>query len=157
MSLSLFVFLPFLQSLQSHGHKRSSSWGRTYSFSSAISRGILTEEKNRDVKAGIQPTLQVCGLEHVVQLCALLALICAHFSLRALTTAVFTRAGVPDQLLQRFPAGTLSRCRQTPGQPGGRVQGCSQHLQAHHHGAQHECTDVVSAELCIARVFIVRF
>lgn len=46
-------------SLQSHGHKRSSSWGRTYSFSSAISRGILTEEKNRDVKAGIQPTLQV--------------------------------------------------------------------------------------------------
>uniref|UniRef100_A0A3Q2XZM8 Ral GTPase activating protein catalytic subunit alpha 2 n=1 Tax=Hippocampus comes TaxID=109280 RepID=A0A3Q2XZM8_HIPCM len=42
-----------------HGHKRSSSWGRTYSFSSAISRGFLTEEKNRDIKAGIQPTLQV--------------------------------------------------------------------------------------------------
>uniref|UniRef100_A0A8C8FNE4 Rap-GAP domain-containing protein n=1 Tax=Oncorhynchus tshawytscha TaxID=74940 RepID=A0A8C8FNE4_ONCTS len=45
--------------LESHGHKRSSSWGRTYSFSSAISRGCLTEEQNRDIKAGIQPTLQV--------------------------------------------------------------------------------------------------
>uniref|UniRef100_A0A3Q1EA33 Ral GTPase activating protein catalytic subunit alpha 2 n=1 Tax=Acanthochromis polyacanthus TaxID=80966 RepID=A0A3Q1EA33_9TELE len=44
---------------QIHGHRRSSSWGRTYSFSSAISRGFLTEEQNRDVKAGIQPTLQV--------------------------------------------------------------------------------------------------
>uniref|UniRef100_H2MSR2 Ral GTPase activating protein catalytic subunit alpha 2 n=1 Tax=Oryzias latipes TaxID=8090 RepID=H2MSR2_ORYLA len=41
------------------GHKRSSSWGRTYSFSSAISRGFLTEEQNMDVNAGIQPTLQV--------------------------------------------------------------------------------------------------
>ncbi|XP_055718920.1 ral GTPase-activating protein subunit alpha-2-like isoform X5 [Salvelinus fontinalis] len=49
---------PVLKS-QSHGHKRSSSWGRTYSFSSAISRGCLTEEQNRDIKAGIQPTLQV--------------------------------------------------------------------------------------------------
>ncbi|XP_061699184.1 ral GTPase-activating protein subunit alpha-2 isoform X3 [Syngnathoides biaculeatus] len=47
------------QVLESHGHKRSSSWGRTYSFSSAISRGFLTEEQNRDIKAGIQPTLQV--------------------------------------------------------------------------------------------------
>ncbi|XP_052342105.1 ral GTPase-activating protein subunit alpha-2-like [Oncorhynchus keta] len=47
------------QVLKSHGHKRSSSWGRTYSFSSAISRGCLTEEQNRDIKAGIQPTLQV--------------------------------------------------------------------------------------------------
>uniref|UniRef100_A0AAQ5YHC8 Rap-GAP domain-containing protein n=1 Tax=Amphiprion ocellaris TaxID=80972 RepID=A0AAQ5YHC8_AMPOC len=36
---------------QIHGHRRSSSWGRTYSFSSAISRGFLTEEQNRDVKA----------------------------------------------------------------------------------------------------------
>uniref|UniRef100_A0A674EXM4 Ral GTPase activating protein catalytic subunit alpha 2 n=1 Tax=Salmo trutta TaxID=8032 RepID=A0A674EXM4_SALTR len=45
--------------LESHGHKRSSSWGRTYSFSSAISRGCLTEEQNRDIKAGIQSTLQV--------------------------------------------------------------------------------------------------
>uniref|UniRef100_A0A3Q3FCJ0 Ral GTPase activating protein catalytic subunit alpha 2 n=1 Tax=Labrus bergylta TaxID=56723 RepID=A0A3Q3FCJ0_9LABR len=51
---------PFVyQVIESHGHKRSSSWGRTYSFSSAISRGFLTEEQNRDVKAGIQPTLQV--------------------------------------------------------------------------------------------------
>ncbi|XP_070776798.1 ral GTPase-activating protein subunit alpha-2 [Enoplosus armatus] len=47
------------QTLESHGHRRTSSWGRTYSFSSAISRGFLTEEQNRDVKAGIQPTLQV--------------------------------------------------------------------------------------------------
>ncbi|KAF7656334.1 hypothetical protein LDENG_00042640, partial [Lucifuga dentata] len=47
------------QTLESHGHRRSSSWGRTYSFSSAINRGFLTEEQNRDIKAGIQPTLQV--------------------------------------------------------------------------------------------------
>ncbi|XP_076017611.1 ral GTPase-activating protein subunit alpha-2 isoform X2 [Genypterus blacodes] len=47
------------QPLESHGHRRTSSWGRTYSFSSAISRGFLTEEQNRDIKAGIQPTLQV--------------------------------------------------------------------------------------------------
>ncbi|XP_067471399.1 ral GTPase-activating protein subunit alpha-2 isoform X5 [Thunnus thynnus] len=47
------------QMLESHGHRRTSSWGRTYSFSSAISRGFLTEAQNRDVKAGIQPTLQV--------------------------------------------------------------------------------------------------
>uniref|UniRef100_A0A673BZU2 Rap-GAP domain-containing protein n=1 Tax=Sphaeramia orbicularis TaxID=375764 RepID=A0A673BZU2_9TELE len=45
--------------LESHGHRRSSSWGRTYSFSSAINRGFLTEEQNRDIKAGIQPMLQV--------------------------------------------------------------------------------------------------
>uniref|UniRef100_A0A665VFS0 Ral GTPase activating protein, alpha subunit 2 (catalytic) n=1 Tax=Echeneis naucrates TaxID=173247 RepID=A0A665VFS0_ECHNA len=44
---------------ESHSHRRTSSWGRTYSFSSAISRGFLTEEQNRDIKAGIQPTLQV--------------------------------------------------------------------------------------------------
>uniref|UniRef100_A0A3P9LB48 Ral GTPase activating protein catalytic alpha subunit 2 n=1 Tax=Oryzias latipes TaxID=8090 RepID=A0A3P9LB48_ORYLA len=44
--------------IQGLGHKRSSSWGRTYSFSSAISRGFLTEEQNMDVNAGIQPTLQ---------------------------------------------------------------------------------------------------
>ncbi|CAL8271972.1 unnamed protein product [Merluccius merluccius] len=41
------------------GHKRSSSWGRTYSFSSAISRGCLTEQQNEDIKAGVQSTLQV--------------------------------------------------------------------------------------------------
>uniref|UniRef100_A0A8C7XD37 Ral GTPase activating protein catalytic subunit alpha 2 n=1 Tax=Oryzias sinensis TaxID=183150 RepID=A0A8C7XD37_9TELE len=39
--------------------QKSSTWGRTYSFSSAISRGFLTEEQNMDVNAGIQPTLQV--------------------------------------------------------------------------------------------------
>ncbi|XP_041927358.1 ral GTPase-activating protein subunit alpha-2 isoform X4 [Alosa sapidissima] len=47
------------QILESHGHKRSSSWGRSYSFSSAINRGSLTEELNHNIKAGIQPTLQV--------------------------------------------------------------------------------------------------
>ncbi|XP_072554846.1 ral GTPase-activating protein subunit alpha-2 isoform X2 [Paramormyrops kingsleyae] len=47
------------QTLESHGHKRSSSWGRTSSFSNAISRGFLTAEGNSDVKAGIQSTLQV--------------------------------------------------------------------------------------------------
>lgn len=52
--------LIFYQTSQSHGHRRTSSWGRTYSFSSAINRGFLTEEQNRDVKAGIQSTLQVC-------------------------------------------------------------------------------------------------
>uniref|UniRef100_A0AAX7VDM2 Rap-GAP domain-containing protein n=1 Tax=Astatotilapia calliptera TaxID=8154 RepID=A0AAX7VDM2_ASTCA len=45
--------------VQSHSHKRSSSWGRTYSFSSAINQGFITEEENRNIKAGIQPTLQV--------------------------------------------------------------------------------------------------
>uniref|UniRef100_A0A8B9LBM2 Ral GTPase activating protein, alpha subunit 2 (catalytic) n=1 Tax=Astyanax mexicanus TaxID=7994 RepID=A0A8B9LBM2_ASTMX len=54
---TLFSFTSHV--LESHGHKRSSSWGRTYSFSSAISRGCLTEQQNHDVKAGIQPTLQV--------------------------------------------------------------------------------------------------
>ncbi|KAM4542000.1 ral GTPase-activating protein subunit alpha-2 isoform 6-T6 [Odontesthes bonariensis] len=48
-----------IQMLESHGHRRSSSWGRTYSFSSAINRGFLTEQQNRDIKAGVQPTLQV--------------------------------------------------------------------------------------------------
>uniref|UniRef100_A0A8C4T397 Ral GTPase activating protein catalytic subunit alpha 2 n=1 Tax=Erpetoichthys calabaricus TaxID=27687 RepID=A0A8C4T397_ERPCA len=46
-------------SVEHHGHRRSSSWGRTYSFSSAISRGCMMEEENRDIKAGIQPALQV--------------------------------------------------------------------------------------------------
>ncbi|XP_063355132.1 ral GTPase-activating protein subunit alpha-2 isoform X3 [Pelmatolapia mariae] len=48
-----------VQMMESHSHKRSSSWGRTYSFSSAINQGFITEEENRDIKAGIQPTLQV--------------------------------------------------------------------------------------------------
>lgn len=48
-----------IQALETHGHKRSSSWGRTYSFSNAISRGCLTEELNLEVKAGIQSSLQV--------------------------------------------------------------------------------------------------
>uniref|UniRef100_H2SYW2 Ral GTPase activating protein catalytic subunit alpha 2 n=1 Tax=Takifugu rubripes TaxID=31033 RepID=H2SYW2_TAKRU len=46
-------------SIHIHGHRRTSSWGRTYSFSSAISRGFFTEERNTDVKTGIQPALQV--------------------------------------------------------------------------------------------------
>nr|DBA27024.1 TPA: hypothetical protein GDO54_011206 [Pyxicephalus adspersus] len=41
------------------GHKRSSSWGRTYSFTSAVSRGCVCEDENNDVKAGDQAALQV--------------------------------------------------------------------------------------------------
>ncbi|XP_053102322.1 ral GTPase-activating protein subunit alpha-2 isoform X2 [Hemicordylus capensis] len=41
------------------GHKRSSSWGRTHSFSSAVSRGCILEDENKNVKAGVQATLQV--------------------------------------------------------------------------------------------------
>ncbi|NWV08905.1 RGPA2 protein, partial [Ptilonorhynchus violaceus] len=40
-------------------HKRSSSWGRTYSFTSAVSRGCVLEDEDRDVKAGAQAALQV--------------------------------------------------------------------------------------------------
>ncbi|XP_055977699.1 ral GTPase-activating protein subunit alpha-2 [Sorex fumeus] len=40
-------------------HKRSSSWGRTYSFTSAVNRGCVAEEENRNVKAGSQAMLQV--------------------------------------------------------------------------------------------------
>ncbi|XP_076970851.1 ral GTPase-activating protein subunit alpha-2 isoform X4 [Tamandua tetradactyla] len=43
----------------SSGHKRSSSWGRTYSFTSAVSRGCVVEEENKNVKAGAQAMLQV--------------------------------------------------------------------------------------------------
>ncbi|KAK7815782.1 hypothetical protein U0070_025242, partial [Myodes glareolus] len=46
-------------SSESSGHKRSSSWGRTYSFTSAMSRGCVTEEDNTNVKAGVQAMLQV--------------------------------------------------------------------------------------------------
>uniref|UniRef100_A0A8D1FFP3 Rap-GAP domain-containing protein n=1 Tax=Sus scrofa TaxID=9823 RepID=A0A8D1FFP3_PIG len=46
-------------SSESSGHKRSSSWGRTYSFTSAVSRGCVTEEENQNVKAGAQAMLQV--------------------------------------------------------------------------------------------------
>lgn len=48
-------------SSESSGHKRSSSWGRTYSFTSAVSRGCVTEEENKNVKAGAQAMLQVCS------------------------------------------------------------------------------------------------
>ncbi|XP_067389000.1 ral GTPase-activating protein subunit alpha-2 isoform X4 [Emydura macquarii macquarii] len=41
------------------GHKRSSSWGRTYSFSNAVSRGCILEDENKNVKAGTQAALQV--------------------------------------------------------------------------------------------------
>ncbi|NXB76640.1 RGPA2 protein, partial [Donacobius atricapilla] len=46
-------------SLEPCGHKRSSSWGRTYSFTSAVSRGCVLEDEDRDVKAGAQAVLQV--------------------------------------------------------------------------------------------------
>ncbi|XP_057168723.1 ral GTPase-activating protein subunit alpha-2-like isoform X3 [Ursus arctos] len=40
-------------------HKRSSSWGRTYSFTSAVSRGCVTQEENKNGKAGAQAMVQV--------------------------------------------------------------------------------------------------
>nr|XP_012612813.1 ral GTPase-activating protein subunit alpha-2 isoform X2 [Microcebus murinus] len=46
-------------SSESSGHKRSSSWGRTYSFTSAMNRGCVTEEDNTNVKAGAQALMQV--------------------------------------------------------------------------------------------------
>ncbi|KAM4693157.1 ral GTPase-activating protein subunit alpha-2 [Discoglossus pictus] len=46
-------------SAEPSGHKRSSSWGRTYSFTSAVSRGCVCEDENMDVKAGDQAALQV--------------------------------------------------------------------------------------------------
>ncbi|XP_068864864.1 ral GTPase-activating protein subunit alpha-2 isoform X1 [Aphelocoma coerulescens] len=46
-------------SSEASGHKRSSSWGRTYSFTSAVSRGCVLEDEDRDVKAGAQAALQV--------------------------------------------------------------------------------------------------
>uniref|UniRef100_A0A0P6J5Y9 Ral GTPase-activating protein subunit alpha-2 n=1 Tax=Heterocephalus glaber TaxID=10181 RepID=A0A0P6J5Y9_HETGA len=46
-------------SLDGSGHKRSSSWGRTYSFTSAMSRGCVAEEDSTSVKAGSQAVLQV--------------------------------------------------------------------------------------------------
>ncbi|XP_066093789.1 ral GTPase-activating protein subunit alpha-2 isoform X2 [Saccopteryx bilineata] len=44
---------------ESSGHKRSSSWGRTYSFTSAVNRGCVVEEEDRNVRAGAQALLQV--------------------------------------------------------------------------------------------------
>ncbi|XP_025057749.1 ral GTPase-activating protein subunit alpha-2 isoform X1 [Alligator sinensis] len=41
------------------GHKRTSSWGRTYSFTSAVSRGCILEDEDKNVKAGAQAALQV--------------------------------------------------------------------------------------------------
>eukprot|EP00075_Anas_platyrhynchos_P019705 XP_027308958.1 ral GTPase-activating protein subunit alpha-2 isoform X3 [Anas platyrhynchos] len=41
------------------GHKRSSSWGRTYSFTSAVNRGCVLEDEDKNVKAGAQAALQV--------------------------------------------------------------------------------------------------
>ncbi|KFV70898.1 Ral GTPase-activating protein subunit alpha-2, partial [Dryobates pubescens] len=45
--------------VQTDGHKRSSSWGRTYSFTSAVNRGCVLEEEDKNVKAGAQAALQV--------------------------------------------------------------------------------------------------
>ncbi|XP_061443897.1 ral GTPase-activating protein subunit alpha-2 isoform X2 [Rhineura floridana] len=41
------------------GHKRSSSWGRSYSFSNAVNKGCMLEDENENIKAGLQATLQV--------------------------------------------------------------------------------------------------
>ncbi|XP_032882083.1 ral GTPase-activating protein subunit alpha-2 isoform X2 [Amblyraja radiata] len=47
------------ESIQHSKHRRTSSWGRTYSFTNAINRGCIFEEENGNVQAGIQSTLQV--------------------------------------------------------------------------------------------------
>ncbi|XP_067900497.1 ral GTPase-activating protein subunit alpha-2 isoform X3 [Heterodontus francisci] len=45
--------------IQQSRHRRTSSWGRTYSFTNAINRGCVFEEENANVQAGTQSTLQV--------------------------------------------------------------------------------------------------
>ncbi|XP_041038952.1 ral GTPase-activating protein subunit alpha-2 isoform X5 [Carcharodon carcharias] len=47
------------ESIQQPRHRRTSSWGRTYSFTNAINRGCVFEEENVNVQAGTQSTLQV--------------------------------------------------------------------------------------------------
>lgn len=47
------------------GHKRSSSWGRTYSFTSAVNRGCILEDEDKNVKAGAQAALQVWCIERL--------------------------------------------------------------------------------------------
>uniref|UniRef100_A0A8C2Z3R6 Ral GTPase activating protein catalytic subunit alpha 2 n=2 Tax=Cyclopterus lumpus TaxID=8103 RepID=A0A8C2Z3R6_CYCLU len=49
--------------VESHGHRRSSSWGRTYSFSSAISRAFSPRGRNRDVKVFLTNSSNVFLLE----------------------------------------------------------------------------------------------
>uniref|UniRef100_A0A8C2Z3P7 Ral GTPase activating protein catalytic subunit alpha 2 n=1 Tax=Cyclopterus lumpus TaxID=8103 RepID=A0A8C2Z3P7_CYCLU len=49
--------------IESHGHRRSSSWGRTYSFSSAISRAFSPRGRNRDVKVFLTNSSNVFLLE----------------------------------------------------------------------------------------------
>uniref|UniRef100_A0A8C3JXT7 Ral GTPase activating protein catalytic subunit alpha 2 n=1 Tax=Calidris pygmaea TaxID=425635 RepID=A0A8C3JXT7_9CHAR len=46
-------------SVQTDGKHRSSSWGRTYSFTSAVNRGCILEDEDKNVKAGAQAALQV--------------------------------------------------------------------------------------------------
>ncbi|XP_059504336.1 ral GTPase-activating protein subunit alpha-2 isoform X4 [Stegostoma tigrinum] len=47
------------ETIQQSRHRRTSSWGRTYSFTNAINRGCVFEEENANIQAGIQSTLQV--------------------------------------------------------------------------------------------------
>ncbi|XP_067845506.1 ral GTPase-activating protein subunit alpha-2 isoform X3 [Heptranchias perlo] len=47
------------ETVQQSRHRRTSSWGRTYSFTNAINRGCVFEEENANVQAGTQSTLQV--------------------------------------------------------------------------------------------------
>lgn len=69
MVLNKHVRIPFLLvvllklSSDHSGHKRSSSWGRTYSFTSAVSRGCVVEDEDKNVKAGAQAALQVRCVE----------------------------------------------------------------------------------------------
>ncbi|GCB70089.1 hypothetical protein scyTo_0005605 [Scyliorhinus torazame] len=47
------------ETTQQSRHRRTSSWGRTYSFTNAITRGCVFEEENVNIQAGTQSTLQV--------------------------------------------------------------------------------------------------
>ncbi|XP_072437513.1 ral GTPase-activating protein subunit alpha-2 isoform X1 [Chiloscyllium punctatum] len=47
------------ETIQQSRHRRTSSWGRTYSFTNAINRGCVFEEENANIQAGVQSTLQV--------------------------------------------------------------------------------------------------
>ncbi|XP_043916093.1 ral GTPase-activating protein subunit alpha-2 [Protopterus annectens] len=47
------------QGSENSRHKRSSSWGRSYSFTKAVNKGSVFDAENRDIKAGVQATLQV--------------------------------------------------------------------------------------------------
>lgn len=51
--------------------------------------------------------------------------------------------GVPDQFCECVPVGAVSGRAQADGEPAGGVQRSAQRLPPHHHGAEHEPSDLV--------------